>query len=78
MRFGMKCTSVVSEEWIEPTVKREGREKIKEKMKRQRLNGQSGIGEDFRRWRSEEEMVMRQQYQFTLCNKHETCYITQP
>lgn len=44
-------------------VKREGREKIKEKMKRQRRNGQSGIGDDFRQWRSDAEMVMRQQYQ---------------
>ena len=52
--------------FVMSVVKREGREKIKEKMKRQRLNGQSGIGEDFRRWRSDEEMVMRQQYMY-LC-----------
>ena len=58
-----KC---IIECYIMNVVKREGREKIKEKMTRQRLNGQSGIGEDFRRWRSDEEMVMRQQYMY-LC-----------
>lgn len=62
MHCVMRCTNVARECSIMSIVKREGREKIKEKMKRQRLSGQSGIGEDFRRWRSDEEMVMRQQY----------------
>ena len=43
-------------------MKREGRELFKEKMKRQRLKGQSGIGEQFRTWRSDAEMKMRQEY----------------
>ena len=43
-------------------MKREGKEIFKEKMKRQRLKGQSGIGEQFRTWRSEAEMKMRQEY----------------
>ncbi len=34
----------------------------KERVKQQRLNGQSGIGDHFRVWRSEEEMRMRQTY----------------
>lgn len=34
----------------------------KERVKQQRIAGQSGIGSDFREWRSEEEMRMRQQY----------------
>jgi hypothetical protein len=33
---------------------------IKERVKHQRLSGQSGIGADFRTWRSEEEMRLRQ------------------
>nr|CCA22953.1 conserved unknown protein putative [Albugo laibachii Nc14] len=36
--------------------------KVKDKVKQQRLKGQSGIGTDFRTWKSEAEMVMRQQY----------------
>ncbi|KAK8816198.1 hypothetical protein AV274_6561 [Blastocystis sp. ATCC 50177/Nand II] len=43
-------------------LKREGKEIFKEKMKRQRLKGQSGIGDHFRTWRSEAEMKMRQEY----------------
>lgn len=46
--------------WV--VVKREGKEIFKEKMKRQRLKGQSGIGDHFRTWRSEAEMKMRQEY----------------
>lgn len=46
--------------WV--IVKREGREIFKEKMKRQRLKGQSGIGDHFRTWRSDAEMKMRQEY----------------
>lgn len=34
----------------------------KERVKQQRLNGQSGIGENFKVWRSEEEMRLRQTY----------------
>ncbi|CAM9449003.1 unnamed protein product, partial [Ectocarpus fasciculatus] len=41
-----------------------GKEKIsaKDKVKGQRLKGQSGIGSDFRTWKSDLEMTMRQQY----------------
>ncbi|KAJ1432516.1 hypothetical protein B484DRAFT_429868, partial [Ochromonadaceae sp. CCMP2298] len=34
----------------------------KDRVKRQRLNGQSGIGTDFKSWKSEEEMRQRQMY----------------
>lgn len=34
----------------------------KERVKNQRLKGQSGIGEDFKTWRSEEEMRLRQHF----------------
>ena len=34
----------------------------KDRVKHQRLNGQAGVGEDFRVWRSEEEMRQRQQF----------------
>lgn len=34
----------------------------KDRVKRQRMKGQAGIGDDFRVWRSEQEMAMRQQY----------------
>ena len=52
-------------------MKREGHEKFKEKLKRQRMRGQSGIGENFRVWRSEEDMILRQQYQCNVSlNKH--------
>ena len=33
-----------------------------DRVKRQRLNGQSGVGSDFREWRSEEEMRQRQMF----------------
>lgn len=36
--------------------------KAKDKVRQQRLKGQSGIGSDFRTWKSDAEMVMRQQY----------------
>lgn len=47
-----------------PPQKKKKREfnEAKERVKQQRLAGQSGIGGDFREWRSEEEMRMRQQY----------------
>jgi hypothetical protein len=38
------------------------KETAKERVKKQRLTGQSGIGDDFRSWRSEEEMRNRQQF----------------
>ena len=34
----------------------------RERIKNKRLKGQSGIGEDFRVWRSDEEMRLRQQF----------------
>jgi len=34
----------------------------KDRVKRQRLRGQSGIGSDFKVWRTDEEMVLRQQF----------------
>lgn len=34
----------------------------KDRMKHQRLSGQSGIGEDFTTWRSDEEMALRQHF----------------
>lgn len=37
-------------------------ESAKDRVKRQRLAGQSGIGSDFRTWKSDEEMRQRQQY----------------
>jgi len=48
----------------QPSGKRDKPGKLtgKEKVKQQRLNGQSGIGDHFRVWRSEEEMRMRQQF----------------
>jgi hypothetical protein len=42
--------------------KAEKREGAKDKVKHQRLAGQSGIGSDFKTWKSEAEMVERQQY----------------
>ena len=49
-----------------PTVMSDSKEKdkdsAKDRVKRQRLNGQSGIGTDFKTWKSEEEMRQRQQY----------------
>lgn len=38
------------------------KETAKDRVKRQRLSGQSGIGSDFKEWRSEEFMKQRQQY----------------
>lgn len=40
------------------------REKMdgKERVKAQRIKGQAGIGSDFRHWKSETEMAMRQQF----------------
>ena len=40
----------------------EDKETAKDRVKRQRMSGQSGIGEDFKTWRSEEEMRLRQTY----------------
>ena len=38
------------------------KETAKDRVKRQRMAGQSGIGSDFKTWKSEEEMRQRQQY----------------
>lgn len=38
------------------------KETAKDRVKKQRLAGQSGIGSDFKEWRSEEEMRQRQMY----------------
>ena len=35
---------------------------LQDRVKRQRLSGQSGVGSDFKEWRSEEEMRQRQMY----------------
>ncbi|CAI5745824.1 unnamed protein product [Peronospora destructor] len=45
----------------EPLMKREKKD-AKERVKSQRLKGQSGIGSDFRGWKPEAEMVLRQQF----------------
>mmetsp|Transcript_25572 Transcript_25572/g.30304 ORF Transcript_25572/g.30304 Transcript_25572/m.30304 type:complete len:161 (-) Transcript_25572:116-598(-) len=42
----------------EPSKKLSG----KDKVKNQRLNGQAGIGSDFKTWRTDQEMAMRQQF----------------
>lgn len=43
---------------------KEGKERAnaKERVKGQRLKGQAGIGDDFKVWKTDEEMVMRQGY----------------
>ncbi|CAI5705405.1 unnamed protein product [Peronospora effusa] len=45
----------------EPSIKREKKD-AKERVKSQRMKGQSGIGSDFRGWKPETEMVLRQQF----------------
>ncbi|CAH0476703.1 unnamed protein product [Peronospora belbahrii] len=45
----------------EPSTKREKRD-AKERVKSQRMKGQAGIGSDFRIWKAESEMVLRQQF----------------
>lgn len=45
----------------EPLSKRE-KKGAKERVKGQRLKGQAGIGSDFRGWKSETEMSLRQQF----------------
>jgi hypothetical protein len=47
---------------IEPKQKELEKDTAKDRVKRQRLSGQSGIGTDFKTWKSEEEMRQRQQY----------------
>ena len=37
-------------------------ETYKDRVKKQRMKGQSGMGEDFKTWRSEEEMRLRQHF----------------
>ena len=45
-----------------PKQKEVEKDTAKDRVKRQRLSGQSGIGSDFKTWKSEEEMRQRQQY----------------
>ncbi|KAG3106745.1 hypothetical protein PI124_g3033 [Phytophthora idaei] len=45
----------------EQSIKREKKDG-KERVKNQRLKGQAGIGSDFRAWKSETEMTLRQQF----------------
>jgi hypothetical protein len=45
-----------------PKQKEVDKDTAKDRVKRQRLSGQSGIGADFKTWKSEEEMRQRQQY----------------
>uniref|UniRef100_A0AAV1UP67 Uncharacterized protein n=1 Tax=Peronospora matthiolae TaxID=2874970 RepID=A0AAV1UP67_9STRA len=45
----------------EPFVTR-GKKDAKERVKNQRVKGQAGIGPDFRSWKSETEMALRQQF----------------
>ena len=45
-----------------PKQKEVEKDTAKDKVKRQRLSGQSGIGADFKTWKSDEEMRQRQQY----------------
>ena len=47
---------------VEPKQKELEKDTAKDRVKRQRLSGQSGIGTDFKTWKSEEEMRQRQQY----------------
>ncbi|KAJ8599680.1 hypothetical protein CTAYLR_004730 [Chrysophaeum taylorii] len=62
--IGMRQQRQHGAEANEPKAKkREAADKpsaAKDRVKQQRLAGQSGIGEDFRVWRSEEEMRLRQ------------------
>ena len=44
------------------TVVTHQKDTVKDKVKRQRLAGQSGIGSDFKVWKSDEEMRIRQQF----------------
>ena len=46
---------------LQPLATRE-RKDAKERVKNQRVKGQAGIGADFRSWKSETEMVLRQQF----------------
>ncbi|GMF44713.1 unnamed protein product [Phytophthora fragariaefolia] len=45
----------------EPLAKRDKKDP-KERVKNQRVKGQAGIGSDFRGWKSETEMALRQQF----------------
>ncbi|CAI5733472.1 unnamed protein product [Hyaloperonospora brassicae] len=46
---------------LQPLATRE-RKDAKERVKNQRVKGQAGIGADFRSWKSETEMTLRQQF----------------
>ena len=43
-------------------VTKKPKKNAKDRVKGQRLKGQAGIGSDFRHWKSDAEMVMRQQF----------------
>lgn len=55
-------TKGASSKPVEPKQKELEKDTAKDRVKRQRLSGQSGIGTDFKTWKSEEEMRQRQQY----------------
>lgn len=59
--LGLKTIGASSKP-IEQRSKDAEKDSAKDRVKRQRLNGQSGIGSDFKTWKSEEEMKQRQQY----------------
>ncbi|KAG1707269.1 hypothetical protein DVH05_026463 [Phytophthora capsici] len=45
-----------------PEAAKRDKKDAKERVKNQRVKGQAGIGSDFRGWKSETEMAMRQQF----------------
>eukprot|EP00644_Phytophthora_capsici_P001039 jgi/Phyca11/529462/estExt2_fgenesh1_pm.C_PHYCAscaffold_430075 len=45
-----------------PEAAKRDKKDAKERVKNQRVKGQAGIGSDFRSWKSETEMAMRQQF----------------
>lgn len=59
--LGLKTIGALSKP-VEHKSKEAEKDSAKDRVKRQRLNGQSGIGSDFKTWKSEEEMKQRQQY----------------
>lgn len=75
LRSSLPAPPVVGEKRARPTGGAQGagggdragkpaapRVSAKERVKQQRLAGQSGIGSDFRVWRSDDEMAQRQQF----------------
>jgi len=51
------CALPLSYTHLDPTIPNSNT-----RVKNQRMRGQSGIGEDFKSWKTEEEMRMRQHY----------------